>query len=79
MLDNNWEPVGDKLAKALDPESYHNSCDLCKGPYIPDINGDSLTCDSCLFTLAKSKRFEVVFNRIVTGETWKYLQTGATA
>ena len=68
-----WTPVGPKLEKALDPETYHNSCDLCKGAYIPEINGDSLTCDSCLFHLASAKHFEVVLNRVLIGETWNYL------
>ncbi len=75
-MESEWQPVGEKVGKALDPDSFCQDCDLCKGEFIPEINGDSLTCDRCLFQLANYKRFDVIFNRLIVGATWNYLTGG---
>ncbi len=67
-MSDDFTPVGPKLEKALDPDTFHQNCDMCEGTYIPDINGDLLTCDACLYSLAFNRNFEVVSNKRLSGK-----------
>jgi hypothetical protein len=69
---SDFDPVGPKLAKALDPETYHQACDICKNEYIPEINGDLLTCNGCLFRLAFAQHFEIVSNKPFIGKPFPH-------
>lgn len=54
-------------------DKFTCKCNMCDGEFIPDINGDTYTCDRCLYHLTYGLRFTVMADKPVVKPSWYYI------
>ena len=48
-------------------------CDCCKIPFLPDVNGDKVTCDFCFSWLSGGiTRIEILKNVAINSGIWYF-------